>query len=71
MLLVQGVLLCCLLFGCRFPSFVHGFPEYFSSVRIQDNMQLPPNTYVIYVKETEAGRGELRPNKLLVMDRLI
>lgn len=38
------------------------------SVRIQDNMQLPPNTYVIYVKETEAGRGELRPNKLLVMD---
>ncbi|MGN0904667.1 MAG: flagellar biosynthesis protein FlhA [Alphaproteobacteria bacterium] len=38
------------------------------SVRIQDNMQLAPNTYVIYVKETEAGRGELRPNKLLVMD---
>ncbi len=38
------------------------------SVRIQDNMRLPPNTYVIYIKETEAGRGELRPNKLLVMD---
>ena len=33
MLLVQGVLLCYLLFGCRSPSFVHGFPEYFSSVR--------------------------------------
>ena len=38
------------------------------SVRIQDNMRLPPNTYVIYIKETEAGRGELRLNKLLVMD---
>lgn len=38
------------------------------SVRIQDNMRLAPNTYVIYIKETEAGRGELRPNKLLVMD---
>lgn len=38
------------------------------SVRIQDNMRLPPNMYVVYIKETEAGRGELRPNKLLVMD---
>ena len=38
------------------------------SVRIQDNMRLAPNTYEIYIKETEAGRGELRPNKLLVMD---
>lgn len=37
-------------------------------VRIQDNMQLPPNTYVIRVKEVEAGRGELRPDMLLVMD---
>src|SRR3546814_18948661 len=38
------------------------------SVRIQDNLQLPANTYVIRVKEIEAGRGELRPSKLLVMD---
>ncbi len=38
------------------------------SVRIQDNMQLPANTYVIRVKEIEAGRSELRPNMLLVMD---
>ncbi|MDH5750172.1 MAG: flagellar biosynthesis protein FlhA, partial [Rhodospirillales bacterium] len=38
------------------------------SVRIQDNMQLPANTYVIRVKEIEAGRGDLRPNQLLVMD---
>jgi len=38
------------------------------SVRIQDNMQLPANTYCIRVKEIEAGRGDLRPNMLLVMD---
>ncbi|HMA15791.1 MAG TPA: flagellar biosynthesis protein FlhA, partial [Kiloniellaceae bacterium] len=38
------------------------------SVRIQDNLQLPANTYVIRVKEIEAGRGELRPGMLLVMD---
>lgn len=38
------------------------------SVRIQDNMQLPANTYAIFVKEVEAGRGDLRPNQLLVMD---
>ncbi len=38
------------------------------SVRIQDNMQLPANTYVLRVKEIEAGRGDIRPNLLLVMD---
>ncbi|MGE5506630.1 MAG: flagellar biosynthesis protein FlhA [Actinomycetota bacterium] len=38
------------------------------SVRIQDNMQLPANTYVIFVKESECGRGDLRPNMLLIMD---
>ncbi len=38
------------------------------SVRIQDNMQLPANRYVVYIKEVEAGHGELRPNMLLVMD---
>jgi len=38
------------------------------SVRIQDNLQLPANTYVVRVKEIESGRGELRPNMLLVMD---
>ncbi len=38
------------------------------SVRIQDNMQLPANNYVVRVKEIEAGRGDLRPNMLLVMD---
>lgn len=38
------------------------------SVRIQDNMQLPPNTYVLKVKEIEAGRGDIRPDMLLVMN---
>ena len=38
------------------------------SVRIQDNLQLPANAYVIRIKEIEAGRGDLRPNMLLVMD---
>lgn len=38
------------------------------SVRIQDNLQLPPNVYVVRVKEIEVGRGELRPNMLLIMD---
>ena len=38
------------------------------AVRIQDNLQLPPNHYILRVKEIEAGAGELRPNNLLVMD---
>ncbi len=38
------------------------------AVRIQDNMQLPSNTYVVRIKEIEAGRGEVRPGMLLVMD---
>jgi len=38
------------------------------AVRIQDNLQLPPNNYILRVKEIEAGIGELRPNNLLVMD---
>ena len=40
------------------------------SVRIQDNLQLAANTYIVRVKEIEAGRGDLRPNMLLVMDPL-
>ena len=38
------------------------------AVRIQDNMQLGPTTYIVRVKEIEAGRGDVRPNMLLVMD---
>ena len=37
-------------------------------VRIQDNVQLGADTYSIRIKEIEAGRGELRPTQLLVMD---
>jgi flagellar biosynthesis protein FlhA len=37
-------------------------------VRIQDNMRLGPTEYVISIKEIEAGKGELRPQMLLVMD---
>jgi flagellar biosynthesis protein FlhA len=38
------------------------------AVRIQDNLQLPANAYVVRIKEIESGRGELRPNMILVMD---
>lgn len=38
------------------------------SIRIQDNMQLEANEYNIYIKEVKAGKGELRPTQLLVMD---
>ncbi len=37
-------------------------------VRIQDNIQLPANSYLVRIKELEAGRGEVRPGMLLVMD---
>ncbi len=38
------------------------------AVRIQDNLQLPTNAYVVKVKEIEVGRGEVRPGMLLCMD---
>jgi flagellar biosynthesis protein FlhA len=38
------------------------------SVRIQDNLQLPPDTYVLRVKEVEAGRGVLKPPLHLAID---
>jgi flagellar biosynthesis protein FlhA len=38
------------------------------SVRIQDNMQLAANSYVIRIKEIQAGEGDLRPTMLLAMD---
>jgi flagellar biosynthesis protein FlhA len=37
-------------------------------VRIQDNMQLPQDTYSVRIKEIEAGRGEIRPGMMLAMD---
>jgi flagellar biosynthesis protein FlhA len=44
----------------------YGFPM--PSIRIQDNLQLPNNIYVIKIKEIECGRGEIKVDKLLVMD---
>lgn len=38
------------------------------SIRIQDNLQLPSNSYLVRIKEIEAGKGDIRPNMLLVMD---
>jgi flagellar biosynthesis protein FlhA len=38
------------------------------AVRIQDNLQLKPGDYAIYIKETKAGGGELEPGMLLAMD---
>lgn len=38
------------------------------AVRIQDNLQLPASTYVVRIKEVEAGRGEVRPGMLMCMD---
>ena len=37
-------------------------------VRIQDNVHLAAESYVIRIKETQGGRGEVRPSALLVMD---
>lgn len=38
------------------------------AVRIQDNLKLPNNKYVIKIKEIEAGSGEVMLDKLMVMD---
>ena len=38
------------------------------SVRIQDNLTLPPDAYLIRVKEIEVGSGTLRPPLLLAID---
>lgn len=38
------------------------------SVRIIDNLALKANEYVVFVKETEAARGELRLDRLLVIN---
>jgi flagellar biosynthesis protein FlhA len=37
-------------------------------VRILDNVQLEANTYVIKIKEVEAGTGRVWPNQQMVMD---
>jgi flagellar biosynthesis protein FlhA len=38
------------------------------AVRIQDNLQLPANSYIVKIKEIEAGRGDVRAGMLMCMD---
>lgn len=38
------------------------------AVRIQDNLQLSANAYVVRIKEIDAGKGEVRPDMLLCMN---
>ncbi|MFN5012737.1 flagellar biosynthesis protein FlhA [Bradyrhizobium sp.] len=38
------------------------------SVRILDNVQLEANTYIIKIKEVDAGSGKIWPNQFMVMD---
>ncbi|NRB10177.1 MAG: flagellar biosynthesis protein FlhA [Rickettsiaceae bacterium] len=38
------------------------------TVRIQDNIQLENDMYIIKIKELEAGRGIVRPDKIMIMD---
>lgn len=38
------------------------------AVRIQDNLQLPSSTYIVRIKEIEAGRGDIRAGMLMCMD---
>ena len=38
------------------------------AVRIIDNMALQPNQYVVFIKETEAARGDIRLDRLLVIN---
>jgi flagellar biosynthesis protein FlhA len=38
------------------------------AVRILDNVQLEPNSYIIKIKEVEAGTGRIWPGQFMVMD---
>ena len=38
------------------------------AVRVQDNLQLPANSYQVRIKEIIVGEGDIRPNMLLCMD---
>jgi flagellar biosynthesis protein FlhA len=38
------------------------------SVRILDNVQLEANTYIIKIKEVDAGNGKIWPNQFMAMD---
>jgi flagellar biosynthesis protein FlhA len=38
------------------------------AVRILDNVQLEANTYIVKIKEVDAGTGKIWPNQFMVMD---
>ena len=38
------------------------------SVRVKDNLQLQHNSYLIRIKELDTASGEVRPDKILIMD---
>ncbi|HEX2581370.1 MAG TPA: flagellar biosynthesis protein FlhA [Dongiaceae bacterium] len=38
------------------------------AVRIQDNLQIGANAYVVRIKEIQSGGGDLRPSMVLVLD---
>lgn len=40
------------------------------SVRIQDNIHLDANTYILKIREIEAGRGQVFPQQFMAMDPL-
>src|SRR3546814_14523227 len=37
------------------------------AVRLLDNLALQSNEYILFIKETEVGRGELRGDKLMLI----
>ncbi|MBE3572671.1 MAG: flagellar biosynthesis protein FlhA [Moorella humiferrea] len=41
---------------------------YVRPIRIRDNLQLPPNSYIFKLRGVEAARGEIQPNYLLAMN---
>ncbi|MEW8957629.1 MAG: flagellar biosynthesis protein FlhA [Moorella sp. (in: firmicutes)] len=41
---------------------------YVRPIRIRDNLQLPPNSYIFKLRGVEAARGEIQPNYFLAMN---
>ncbi|MBS0235901.1 MAG: flagellar biosynthesis protein FlhA [Proteobacteria bacterium] len=40
------------------------------AVRIIDNMQMQPFSYIVKIKDMQCGTGALRPNKVLLMEKI-
>ena len=49
-------------------QFAEEFGVVLPAIRIQDNLKLPTNSYVITIKEIRVGEGDLYPDQLLVMN---